>query len=64
MANHDHLLIENAQGRRRLKGMDTHRSNRPHGRVGNLFHGRFKAILVQKDFGFCFAVSRAQFRSG
>jgi hypothetical protein len=31
---------------RQLNGVYTQRFNRRHGRVGHLFQGRFKAILV------------------
>jgi len=54
MDNHYHLLIEtpNANlslGMRQLNGVYTQRFNRRHGRVGHLFQGRFKAILVERD---------------
>lgn len=54
MSNHYHLLIETrestlAQGMRQLNGAFTQRSNRHHGRVGHVFQGRYKAILVQKE---------------
>ena len=54
MSNHDHLLIETrdstlAKGMRRLNGVFTQRSNRRHRRVGHVFQGRYKAILVQKE---------------
>jgi len=54
MDNHYHILIETAegnlsQGMRQLNGVYTQRSNRRHGRVGHVFQGRYKAILVQKD---------------
>jgi REP element-mobilizing transposase RayT len=54
MDNHYHLLIEtpNANlslGMRHLNGIFTQRFNRHHGRVGHLFQGRFKAILVEKE---------------
>ena len=54
MSNHYHLLIETrestlAQGMRQLNGVFTQRSNRRHGRVGHVFQGRYKAILVQKE---------------
>lgn len=52
MDNHYHLLIETpeanlAQGMRQLNGVFTQRFNRRHGRVGHVFQGRYKAILVQ-----------------
>jgi len=34
---------------RQLNGIYTQRFNKRHGRVGYLFQGRFKAVLVQKD---------------
>jgi putative transposase len=54
MGNHYHLLIETpdgnlAQGMRQLNGVYTQYSNRRHRRVGHLFQGRYKAILVQKE---------------
>lgn len=49
-----HLLIETpetnlAQGMRQLNGVYTQRFNRVHGRVGHVFQGRYKAILVERD---------------
>ena len=54
MDNHYHLLIETAsanlsRGMRHLNGVYTQRFNRAHGRVGHLFQGRYKAILVEKQ---------------
>jgi len=54
MGNHYHLLIETpdanlAKGMRQLNGSYTQWSNRHHRRVGHLFQGRYKAILVDKD---------------
>lgn len=54
MDNHFHLLIETPQpnlslGMRQLNGVYTQRFNRTHQRVGHLFQGRFKAILVERD---------------
>jgi putative transposase len=54
MPNHYHLLIETpqptqARGMRHLNGVYTQRFNRRHGRVGHVFQGRYKAIVVQKD---------------
>ncbi|RJQ48551.1 MAG: addiction module toxin RelE [Gammaproteobacteria bacterium] len=54
MTNHDHLLIETpeanlTQGMRQLNGVYTQRFNRRHGRVGHVFQGRYKAILVERD---------------
>ncbi|MBI3344896.1 MAG: transposase [Gammaproteobacteria bacterium] len=54
MDNHYHLLIETpdgnlSQGMRQLNGVYTQRFNRHHQRVGHLFQGRYKAILVERD---------------
>ncbi len=54
MNNHYHLLIETpeanlAEGMRQLNGVYTQRFNRAHGRVGHVFQGRYKAILVERD---------------
>ncbi|HXV79694.1 MAG TPA: transposase [Candidatus Binatia bacterium] len=54
MENHYHLLIETPKanlslGMRQLNGIYTQSFNRRHRRVGHLFQGRFKAILVEKE---------------
>jgi len=54
MDNHYHLLIETgtptlSKGMKFLNGTYTQYYNRQHHRVGHVFQGRFKAILVQKD---------------
>lgn len=54
MTNHYHLVIETpdgnlSRGMRQLNGVYTQASNRRHGRVGHLFQGRYKAILVDAD---------------
>ncbi len=54
MDNHYHLLIETpesnlSKGMRQLNGVYTQRFNRRHGRVGHVFQGRYKAIMVQKE---------------
>jgi REP element-mobilizing transposase RayT len=54
MDNHYHLLIQTpyanlSKGMRQLNGVYTQSSNRRHARVGHLFQGRFKAILVDSD---------------
>ena len=54
MANHYHLLVETPKanlsiGMRQLNGIFTQSLNRRHRRVGHLFQGRFKAILVEKE---------------
>lgn len=53
MGNHYHLLIETPDGNlsagmRQLNGVYTQRLNRRHGRVGHVFQGRFKSIIVEK----------------
>ena len=54
MGNHYHLVIETpsgnlSRGMRQLNGVYTQASNRRHGRVGHVFQGRFKAILVDHN---------------
>ena len=54
MDNHYHLLIETpdgnlALGMRQLNGVYTQLFNKLHGRIGHLFQGRYKSILIQKD---------------
>ena len=54
MSNHYHLLIETpdanlSKGMRQLNGVFTQSMNRNHQRVGHLFQGRYKAILVDKE---------------
>lgn len=54
MTNHYHLLVETldgnlSKGMRQLNGVYTQYVNRTHRRVGHLFQGRFKGILVQKE---------------
>jgi DNA-directed RNA polymerase specialized sigma24 family protein len=54
MDNHYHLLVQTPEGNlskgmRQLNGVYTQASNRRHGRVGHLFQGRFKAILVDRE---------------
>lgn len=54
MGNHYHLLVETgsatlSKGMRWLNGVYTQHHNRRHRRVGHLFQGRFKAILVEKE---------------
>jgi REP element-mobilizing transposase RayT len=54
MENHYHLLIETPKpnlsiGMRQLNGIYTQAFNRRHKRVGHLFQGRYKAILVEKE---------------
>ena len=62
MGNHYHLVLETpegnlAKGMRHLNGVYTQRSNRRHGRVGHLFQGRYKAILVDSE-AYLLALSR------
>ncbi len=52
--NHYHLLVETPDpnlslGMRQLNGVYTQRFNHRHNRVGHVFQGRFKSILVAKD---------------
>ena len=54
MTNHYHLLVETpdgnlSRGMRHLNGVYTQRFNIKHRRVGHVFQGRFKAILVEKE---------------
>ena len=54
MTNHYHLLVETpdanlSKGMHQLNGVYTQYVNRRHGRVGHLFQGRFKGILVERD---------------
>ncbi len=54
MCNHYHLLVETpdanlSAGMRQLNGVYTQLTNRAHRRVGHVFQGRFKAIVVDKD---------------
>ncbi|OMH30398.1 REP-associated tyrosine transposase [Motiliproteus sp. MSK22-1] len=54
MDNHYHLIVETpegnlSQGMRQLNGVYTQQINRIHQRVGHLFQGRYKAILVDKE---------------
>ena len=57
MNNHYHLIIETpdgnlSKGMRQLNGVYTQAINKQHRRVGHVFQGRFKGILVQKDSHF------------
>jgi REP element-mobilizing transposase RayT len=52
--NHYHILVETQDpnlslGMRQLNGVYTQRVNIRHHRVGHLFQGRYKAILVEKN---------------
>lgn len=52
--NHYHLVIETPDpnlslGMRQLNGVYTQAFNRAHQRVGHVFQGRYKAVVVEKD---------------
>jgi hypothetical protein len=54
MSNHYHLVIETpdgnlSKGMRQLNGVYTQAFNRTHRRVGHIFQGRYKAILIDKE---------------
>jgi len=54
MDNHYHIVVETAEanlskGMRQLNGVYTQYYNRRHDRVGHVFQGRFKGILVERD---------------
>ncbi len=54
MDNHYHLVVETVEGNlsngmRQLNGVYTQNFNRRHNRVGHVFQGRYKGILVEKD---------------
>jgi putative transposase len=54
MNNHYHLVIETpdgnlSKGMRQLNGVYTQSFNRRHNRVGHIFQGRYKAILIEKE---------------
>jgi REP element-mobilizing transposase RayT len=54
MGNHYHLLVQTvdgnlSRGMRHLNGVYTQSFNRQHSRVGHVFQGRYKAILVERD---------------
>jgi putative transposase len=54
MGNHYHLLLETIDGNlsagmRYINGVYTQYFNHRHDRVGHVFQGRFKAILVEKE---------------
>jgi putative transposase len=54
MRNHYHLLVETpvanlSRAMRQLNGVYTQDFNRRHRRVGHLFQGRYKAIVVEQD---------------
>jgi REP-associated tyrosine transposase len=54
MDNHYHLMVETpepnlARGMKLLNGCHTQKINRRYDRVGHLFQGRYKSILVDRD---------------
>lgn len=54
MDNHYHLVIETpdgnlSKGMRQLNGLYTQSFNRSHRRVGHIFQGRYKAIVIEKE---------------
>ena len=54
MDNHFHIVVETVDGNlsagmRQLNGVYTQWHNRMHNRVGHVFQGRFKAIMVQRE---------------
>ena len=54
LGNHYHLLIETlesnlSRGMKQLNGIYTQKFNNKYKRVGHLFQGRYKAILVEKE---------------
>jgi putative transposase len=54
MGNHYHFVVHTRQANlsllmRQINGVYTQAFNRRHGKVGHLFQGRFKAILVDRD---------------
>lgn len=62
MNNHYHLLIETpapnlVAGMRRFNGVYTQNFNHRHKRVGHVFQGRYKSIVVDKD-SYCLELCR------
>ena len=54
MDNHYHLVIETpeanlAKGMRQLNGVFTQKMNRRYDRIGHVFQGRYKAIIIDKE---------------
>ena len=54
MSNHYHIVVETPEGNlskgmRHLNGVYTQGVNRSHSRVGHVFQGRYKAIIVDKN---------------
>jgi putative transposase len=42
-------ILHISRGMRQFNGVYTQPFNRHHGRVGHVFHGRYKAILVDRE---------------
>lgn len=62
MNNHYHLVIETpdgnlSKGMRQLNGIYTQRFNRKHHRVGHIFQGRYKALVIDRE-GYLLEVCR------
>lgn len=54
MDKHYHIVVETVEGNlalgmRHLNGVYTQTFNRTHQRVGHVFQGRYKAVIVEKD---------------
>jgi len=54
MDNHYHIIIETIEGNlskgmRYLNGVYTQKMNRNNNRIGHIFQGRYKAILIEKE---------------
>ncbi|NRA21170.1 MAG: transposase [Oceanospirillaceae bacterium] len=54
MTNHYHLLVETpdanlSRGMRQLNGVYTQKFNHLHNRVGHIYQGRYKAIIVRRE---------------
>ncbi len=63
MSNHYHRINETAEanlsaGMRQLNGVYTQKVNRRHQRVGHVFQGRFKAILVERGDSYLLELAR------
>ena len=68
MSNHYHLLVHTPDGNlsrcmRHINGVYTQRFNRTHKKDGQLFRGRFKAVLVdrQNERGRCLFIRYVTF---
>ncbi len=62
MDNHYHLMVETPEGNlsqimRHINGAYTTYFNAKHGRVGHLFQGRYRSVLVDADV-YCLTLSR------